>query len=135
MEYPDKEEEPHEYIEGRLNKIGKKTWIPDQEKDLACEVGNEVHDIINYSDNFEIHDAYDQMFRAFDLICDLFLKRKDNRDKIPTIRALKEYCDGINERISEINSLTEELKREVDGLEAKIVSEEIISKMKSNPKP
>ena len=134
MEYPNKEDKPYEYVEQRLDEIEETDWIPNQEKNLAYNIGDEIYSIISYSENFDIFETYDYMFRAFDLVCDLLLKRKDNKDKISAVEILNEYCYGINERLSEIDSLTEGLKEETDSLEAKVLSEEIISKMMGNQK-
>ena len=134
MEYSNKEDKPYEYVEQRLDEIEETDWIPNQEKDLVYKMGDEIYSIINYSENFDIFETYDYMFRAFDLVCDLLLKRKDNKDKTSAVEILNEYCYGINERLSEIDSLTEGLKEETDSLEAKVLSEEIISKMMGNQK-
>ena len=134
MEYSNKEDKPYEYVEQRLDEIEETDWIPNQEKNLAYNIGDEIYSIISYSENFDIFETYDYMFRAFDLVCDLLLKRKDNKDKISAVEILNEYCYGINERLSEIDSLTEGLKEETDSLEAKVLSEEIISKMMGNQK-
>lgn len=126
MEYPDKEEDPYRYIEARLEEIERTEGILNSEKDFAYRIGEELHEVEDYN----LEEVNPSMLRAFDVVCDLLLKRRDNRDKTPVLKIIAEYCEGIGERISDIDSLLQGLNDETNHLETKIISEEIISKMR-----
>lgn len=131
MGYPDKEEDPYEYVERRFDEI-EDAGIPEKEREFAYRIGEQISLIGRKLEGNDIEEAHQYVLRTLDVVCDLILKRKDITDKISSINALIGYSEGVLQRIDELESLLEAIKEETNKLEAIVISEDVMDQMKDN---
>jgi hypothetical protein len=133
MEYPDKDDEPYEYAKERLKEIQRLNISPEL-RNLADRIGRQFFGIGKEVESFYIEESYQYVLDALDVVCEVILKNKNKENKIPIIKELTYDSEKVFEKIEEIEVLLEKIVANTKTLEAKVVSEEIISQIgKPNP--
>jgi hypothetical protein len=129
MEYPDKETKPEAYIGQRLLEI-QRANIPLPERDWAYKMGKYASCIIEESKFYDFNYAHLYIIDALDYVCDLILKKGENKNEEPILKELVEDSTKVHEKISELVIIIDRIIANTDSLEIKVVSKDIIDHMK-----
>jgi len=129
MEIPDKEDDPYNYAEMKLNKIRKSKFISKQNKELLNQFGSYVFCVGREIDNCYIQDLHKYILDSFDLMCDL-ITYSERDSKTSLIHQFNACCENILQNIENIQVVLEAMGEGNKILEVRVLSESINKTMK-----
>jgi hypothetical protein len=131
MEIPDREDDPFGYANMKLEEVKKASWVLEEEKMPVYSIVHDIFCIGREVENNYIEETHRYLVDALDIICSLVLEGNSKKE-IGLINEIIGYSKKILQRINEVSDLLELVVDKTKSLEAKSVSNAIVSQMVRN---
>jgi len=129
MEYPDKEENPKEYVIAILEEL-KNTNISKDEKGLAYQLGKNAYDLTERIEGCDLGFSHMYVVDALEMVCKL-IKNNHHKDQLPIIHEILEDSEQVFGLAMWMEAVLTRIIENTGNLEVKVLSDEIVNNMKN----